>query len=315
MSKGISRRGLLAAGGAALGLGLTNWSLGQTASNPGKSAAGFKFCLNTSTIMGQKLTIVQQVEVAAKAGYDAIEPWIRDIEAYVKGGGSTADLKKRIADAGLSVEDGIGFAAWVVDDEEARKKGLEQAKRDMELVAQIGGKRVAAPPAGANQTPGLDLRKAAERYRALAEVGQPLGITPMVEHWGTSKNISTIGEAVFVAAESGFAGACVLADVYHMYKAGSAFTGLRLLSAQAVQMIHLNDYPADPPRAQIQDSHRVFPGDGIAPLKEILRDLRAINPQCVLSLEVFNRDYWKLDALECAKKGLEKMKAAVAASA
>jgi hypothetical protein len=36
-----------------------------------------RFALNMSTIRGQKLSIVQQVEVAAKAGYDGIEPWIR----------------------------------------------------------------------------------------------------------------------------------------------------------------------------------------------------------------------------------------------
>jgi 2-keto-myo-inositol isomerase len=57
---------------------------------------------------------------------------------------------------------------------------------------------------------------------------------------------------------------------------------------------------------------RVYPGDGVAPLPEIIRDVTAVNPLCVLSLELFNREYWKLDALDCAKRGLEKMKAAVA---
>ena len=33
---------------------------------------GFRFCLNTATIRGQKLGIVKEVEVAAKAGYQAI---------------------------------------------------------------------------------------------------------------------------------------------------------------------------------------------------------------------------------------------------
>ena len=30
--------------------------------------------------------------------------------------------------------------------------------------------------------------------------------------------------------------------------------------------------------------------------------------------ELFNKEYWKMPALECAQKGLEKMRAAVAAS-
>ena len=57
------------------------------------------------------------------------------------------------------------------------------------------------------------------------------------------------------------------------------------------------------------------PGDGVAPLKEILRELRRIGYRGVLSLELFNRDYWKQDALTVARTGLEKMKAVVRASA
>ena len=76
------------------------------------------------------------------------------IEEYVKGGGSLKDLKRKIADLGLTVESAIGFPEWIVDDEARRAKGLEQAKREMDLVAQIGGKRLAAPPAGATNTAG-----------------------------------------------------------------------------------------------------------------------------------------------------------------
>jgi 2-keto-myo-inositol isomerase len=76
----------------------------------------------------------------------------------------------------------------------------------------------------------------------------------------------------------------------------------------------MNDYPADPPRERISDSDRVYPGDGVAPLKAMLRDLRQLGFQGVLSLELFNREYWKQDALNVARTGLEKMRAVVAAS-
>jgi len=55
-------------------------------------------CLNTATIRGQKLGLVKEIEVAAKAGYQAIEPWVASIEAYQKEGGSLPDLKRRIAE-------------------------------------------------------------------------------------------------------------------------------------------------------------------------------------------------------------------------
>ena len=63
----------------------------------------------------------------------------------------------------------------------------EDAKRNMDLVAQVGGKRIAAPPAGAIHQPDLDLLRAAERYRALLELGDRMGVVPQVEVWRFSR--------------------------------------------------------------------------------------------------------------------------------
>ena len=268
--------------------------------------ASFRYCLNTSTIRGQKLSLVEEIDIAAQAGYQAIEPWISEIEAYVRTGGLLPDLRKRISDCGLSVESAIGFAEWIVDDDARRAKGLEQARREMELVQQIGGKRIAAPAAGATHVSNIDYLKVAERYRALLAIGDHMGVVPQVEVWGFSKILNRLGQAVLVAVESGHPQACVLPDVYHLYKGGSDFHGLKLLSAAAVHVFHMNDYPANPPRQAINDSDRVYPGDGIAPLTDILRTLREINFDGYLSIELFNPTYWQQDPLEVARGALKK---------
>lgn len=268
--------------------------------------ASFRYCLNTSTIRGQKLSLVEEIDIAAQAGYQAIEPWISEIEAYVRTGGLLPDLRKRISDCGLSVESAIGFAEWIVDDDARRAKGLEQARREMELVQQIGGKRIAAPAAGATDVSNIDYLTVAERYRALLAIGDHMGVVPQVEVWGFSKILNRLGQAVLVAVESGHPQACVLPDVYHLYKGGSDFHGLKLLSAAAVHVFHMNDYPANPPRQAINDSDRVYPGDGIAPLTDILRTLREINFDGYLSIELFNPTYWQQDPLEVARRALKK---------
>ena len=306
----VARTGALI-GAALVGGGSRTTALAESSASVASNHAGFVFCLNTATIRGQKLGIVKEIEAAAKAGYQAIEPWVDSIDEYRKQGGSLPDLKKRIADAGLAVESAIGFPQWIVDDDTKREKGMEQAKREMDLVAQIGGKRLAAPPAGATDVPGLGLLKAAERYRALLEAGDRIGVVPQLELWGFSKNLNRLGECAGAAIETGHPRACVLVDVYHLYKGGSDYHGLELLNGNAVHVLHMNDYPAEPPREKIDDSFRVFPGDGVAPVTQILRALRSIGGQKVLSLELFNRKYWGMDATEVVRSGLEKMKAAV----
>jgi sugar phosphate isomerase/epimerase len=261
-------------------------------------------------IRGQKLPLPEIIDLAARTGYEAIEPWISEIEAYVGSGGTLGDLKSRIADSGLTVESAIGFFEWIVDDETKRAAALQQATRDMEMLAQIGGKRIAAPPMGATTVSNLDLLGAAERYRALLEIGDKTGVVPQVEVWGFSQSLNRLGEAALIAIESGHPDACILADVYHMYKGGSPAEGLKLVRGAAMHVFHVNDYPAIAPD-QIKDEDRVYPGDGTAPLTQIFNTLREIGFSGYLSLELFNADYWQQDAATVVQTGLQKMRAAV----
>ncbi len=66
-----------------------------------------------------------------------------------------------------------------------------------------------------------------------------------------------------------------------------------LASGPAIVTLHMNDYPAVPAIDKIDDSFRVFPGDGIAPITKILRTLHDNGSHTLLSLELFNRDYWR----------------------
>jgi sugar phosphate isomerase/epimerase len=293
--------------------GLAVMAQTATAADPAGQQA-FAIALNTSTIRGQKLPLAAEIEIAARAGFQGIEPWVNEIDEHVRGGGSAIDLRKRIADAGLKVAGVIAFAEWIVDDDARRAKGLEEAKRVMDLTAGIGGKHIAAPPAGVSQADELGLQKIADRYRALLELGEKHGVTPQLELWGFAKVLNKLSDVVAVAMETGHTNACVLADSYHLYKGGSAYESLRLVSGEALHVFHINDYPAKPPRAEINDAQRIFPGDGVAPLDVLFQALRANGFQGMLSLEIFNREYWMQDALHVARTGFEKTRAAVQAS-
>jgi sugar phosphate isomerase/epimerase len=273
----------------------------------------FRYSLNTSTISGQKLTLLQEIEIAAKAGYDGIEPWVRELDGYVKGGGNLKDLAKMLADKHLFVANAIGFFEWIVDDEARRTKGLAEATRLMDMLAQFGCKHIAAPPCGADRAP-IPTEKAAERYGALLDLGAKSGVAPMMEVWGRSKTLGRLEDAAAVCVACGKPQACMLLDVFHLYRGGSDFAAIKTLKRAMLPGFHLNDYPAAPTPAALDDSARVYPGDGVAPLAQLIKDLRAIGFDGYLSLELFNREYWKLDALTVAKTGLEKMKKAAEGS-
>jgi len=268
----------------------------------------FTYCLNTSTIRAQVPDLPAAMRIAAEAGYDGIEPWIEELDRYTEAGGSLDHLARLASDLGLRIENGIGFFEWILDDDARRAAAFEEARRNMDMLARLGCPRVAAPPFGATDAADLDLRAAAARYAELLELGREYGVTPVVEFWGASQCLGRLSEAVFVAVESGQPDACVLADVFHMYRGGSRFGGLGLLGASTLALLHVNDYPAAGAPEELTDADRVFPGDGVAPWPEILGGLRAAGFRGPLSLELFNEAYWRRDASSVAREGLEKLR-------
>jgi sugar phosphate isomerase/epimerase len=150
----------------------------------------------------------------------------------------------------------------------------------------------------------------ADYYRELLELGEQHRVIPLVEVWGFSKNLSRLGEGALIAMESGHPDACILADSYHLYKGGSPLSALRALNGEMLPLFHINDYP-NIPRETITDADRVYPGDGIAPLEALFHTLRRIGFDGVLSLELFNAEYYQQDPLQVARTGLEKLRAVV----
>jgi sugar phosphate isomerase/epimerase len=308
----ISRRDLMTGGATAcaLAVGLAGTSSAPLQAAPVASSSSFLLGLNTSTIRGQKLSITEEIAIAAKAGFQGMEPWLDELKHYTESGGSLADLGKRFRDAGIRVESAIDFFEWAVDDEAKRKKALGAAQKSMETLQKIGGKRLAAPPVGATDR-AVDPLRLAERYRALLELGDRMGVVPQAEIWGHSKTLGRLGEAAQVAMDTGHPSACLLPDVFHLFKGGSPLEGIRLLAPAAIHVFHLNDYPAQPARQKQTDADRIFPGDGVAPYKTLLRELRIGGFHVMLSLELFNREYWRQDPLTVARRGYEKMAALV----
>ncbi|MEO8416203.1 MAG: sugar phosphate isomerase/epimerase [Ginsengibacter sp.] len=271
----------------------------------------FRFCLNTSTISRQNPGLLRSIEIADEAGYDGIELWINDIKAYLGQGNSVASLASFIASKNIVVEDAISFTAWMVDDDEKRKAALTELEEEMKIMAALGCHRIAAPPAGVSNGNPIDYQKAGSRYREILALGRKYKVMPQLEFWGASGTLYNFSQALAIAAAANERDACILADIFHLFRGGSGFDALSLVSGRVLEIIHMNDYPGSKPANEQNDSDRVFPGDGVAPLKQVLRDLKAMGGTKVLSLELFNKTYWAQDPLVVAKTGLQKMKSLV----
>ncbi|MDR0328333.1 MAG: sugar phosphate isomerase/epimerase [Planctomycetaceae bacterium] len=302
----LSRRNLLLAGGAAALAALS----GTVSAEETPKRQPFRRSLNLGTLLSFDLPLEKEIDIAAQAGYQGCEPWIHRIQPFVERGGKLADIRKRVSDHGLTVEGIVTFFPWGVDDEKQRAAGIEQMKKEMDWALQIGSGTVAATASGMTNVRNADFRTLGDRYRTILEIGDKIGVRPVLEVWGGVQTLNSLADLLAVAAWSGHPKASFLLDVYHLFRGGSPFEGLSLLNGHQIAMVHVNDYPADPPREKLEDKHRLYCGDGIAPLPMIFQTLRDIGYEGCLSFEVFNPSYRATnDPLLVAKTGLEKLNA------
>jgi sugar phosphate isomerase/epimerase len=266
-------------------------------------ASPWPICLNTSTI--RPASLKDKIRIAAEAGYDGIEIWTAELEKHEQEGGDLKALGAEIKDRGLFVPNTIGLWDCMPLEKDAWEKSLPATRERMRRSAAVGSQHAAAIPAP--DRPDFDLEIGAERYRELLKIGrEEFNIVVACEFVGFMKGVHRLGAGAAIALDADDKDACLVADTFHLYRGGSNFGGLRHLRGSFIAIFHWNDVPGDVPRETLSDEHRIYPGDGILPLKDVLASLREIDYRGPLSLEMFNRKQWEQDPSVVARTALEK---------
>ena len=265
------------------------------------------YCLNASTIRGTP--VARQIEVAALAGYGAIELWFADVDEHVAAGGTLAELRCALDDRGLALPTMIYLGGWLEAADTDWPGIRAECGRRLDQAAQLGARHViAGPPAGR-----ADVAVGAGHYRELLEIGEAVGVLPAMEFLGFVEQFNTIESALEVVERAEHPGGTVVVDPFHIFRGGGPIESIARLRSGQVAVAHFNDTPAQPARERQHDGNRIWPGDGHLDLRRYLGLLRQIGFRGWLSLELFREDLWARDPLEVARIGLDKMRALVEA--
>jgi len=316
----ISRRDLIkstALGGVAAASLATSACATSPTSNASAQTSRYQngkspwpICLDFATI--RPSPTVAKVRIAAAAGYDAIEPWEGDLHKFEQEGGNLKDLGKRIKDMGMFVPSVIGLWGAIPATREAFDKSLVDTRRRMRQAADIGAEHIQVVPQPKRPWEEFDPKWAADRYRELIEIGlNDYGISPALVFVEFLPGVKRMGQAAAIAIDADHPQAKIIPDVFHMLIGDSGFNGLKHLNGDFMAIFQFNDAPKGMDVADMKDKDRVYPGDGILPLPQILRDLKATGYTGCLSLELYNPTYWEQDHLAVAKTGLKKTLAVV----
>ncbi|WP_422081183.1 sugar phosphate isomerase/epimerase family protein [Ulvibacterium sp.] len=313
MKHKISRRKAITTGltGSLVAIGgyafASNTQDTSTSVEPGaKKQLPFRISLNTSTLLHYELDVDVQIDLVADAGFDGIELWMRNIKTYLENGGNTTDLRNKLQERGLVLENIIGFSKWCSDDAGERKKAIDQLREEMQITAGLGGTYIAAPVQGITSLDRTQYDAYAERYAAILQLGDETGVTPIMELWGMGA-LNKVADCAQIAIASGHPKATILLDFYHVYRGGNDWDTIDILNGRKLPVIHMNDYPATPAYDRLKDSDRILPGEGVCPFDSVIPKLYDAGFRGGFSVELFNKGYWEtMDAKTLLKHSYEK---------
>ena len=261
--------------------------------------------LNTSTI--RPAGLMDKIRIASETGYSAIELWNDDLTAYEEQGGSLADVKKALDDYGLSVPTVIALHGWLNTTGTEHQEAIEEAKRRMAQAAAIGSTYIiSSPPREV-----ADLQLGGKNYRELLELGREFGVKPAMEFLGFVDGVNQVKHAWEVMEVADHPDSTIVLDPFHIYRGGGEIEDIKGIPGEKIAVFHFNDAPAQPAREAQSDADRVYPGDGILDLGQMISILNDAGYTGVISLELFNPTYWEQNPAEVARIGLEKMRAIV----
>ena len=259
-----------------------------------------KLSLNGATTM--KADLATDIRAASAAGFDCLEIWSAKLETFLQMS-SIDDLKDLFAAAGIEPYSINSIEHVTFRDDEGRERLHSEAKEICRLASELACPYVVVVPGplpdGASETRVID--ESVRTLTNLSSIAEGLGVSLAFEFLGQSDcSVQTLALADQIVRETARENVGLVIDSFHFYAGSSTIESIDALDPAKLFIFHIND-AEDLPREQLEDRHRLLPGLGILPLKEIISALRRIGYDRVASVEIFRPEYWERDPFELAR--------------
>jgi len=265
-----------------------------------------KLAINPATTM--PAAFEEDVVAYSAAGFRAMEIWLGKVDAYVQKGHALKDARKLMSDNGLAPA-GACFSGLSFSGDENEKKSLDGLRSRAEMCQALGAKTLVVIPSVPTQQVTVEtFDKLAAGMARAGEIAEPFGVSLAIEFIKGFPQVGCPRTAADVARKSKRKNVGVLFDTFHFYAGVSKLADIPYMKKSELLLVHLNDCK-DVPREMMQDNMRVFPGDGVFPLKDILGGLNVLGYTGYLSLELFCKDVWDMPVKEAAKLSYQKTSA------
>ena len=227
-------------------------------------------------------------DAAVAGGYAGVTLWPSAYHPGRPRGEPPGDIRAKLEDRGLYVQDVDAHIAWVGPDDPGPPYMEEVPGREtFELAEAVGARGVNALLHGRGPA---DLDAAAEVFAGVCDRAAEHGLQAHLEFSRNRVYGRDLVEAAEVARATGRPNAGLMLDVWHVHFGPGSFADLERIDGSLVTGVQLSDVPREKPEnlAYATRYARLAPGEGALDLVDFLRALRASGCRAPLSLEVFD---------------------------
>lgn len=259
-----------------------------------------KLALNGATTM--RADLETDIRAAARAGFDYLEIWASKLREFLESN-TTARLKELFDEHALKPYSINSIEHITFREADAHAKLLAECEELCRIALEIDCPYIVVVPSllPEGKTRGDVIEESVRVLSELSSLASRFNVALAFEFLGQPNcSVQTLELASEIVKEVGRENVGLVIDSFHFYAGGSSFESIETTDAARLFIFHINDAEARP-REELQDKHRLLPGLGILPLKEIVGALRRIGYDRVASVEIFRPEYWERDPVELAE--------------
>jgi len=257
--------------------------------------------LNGATTMSADL--VTDIKVAKSAGFDCLEIWAEKLRKFLATE-NTEELSNlfetnKIIPVSINSIENITF-----QDENEFAKIKKECERLCKIAAVLKCQNIVVVPSPKPHSYNKESVKneSVKVLQELSEIAEKYNVRLAFEFLGFKEcSVNTLADCLKIVEEVQKENIGLVLDTFHFFVGGSNVKTLERMSKNKLFIFHIND-AQDLPRDQLKDENRLLPGEGIIPLGKILNGLRKIGYDGIISVELFNPEYWQRDPDELAKE-------------
>ena len=147
----------------------------------------------------------------------------------------------------------------------ARADSLDKWRLRCEQFVALGLEKIYCPSTTTRLVTEGELAATPAAIREAGDIASSFGLTAMIEFVRTSTHLATLPQTLQAIRGAGHPAVKPMLDFFHFLAGRSKLEDLDLVQAGELAHAHFQDVPAGP-RESIDNSSRLIPGDGVAPV-------------------------------------------------